>query len=397
MALLAARGGQVCYRQYDSHKILIMPKIKLLHIIDSLDIGGTEKRCLEILSGKELLAGFDAHLIYFRSGALVTELNSLGIAHHHVPIGSFASAAFWQGIAAIVRFMREQRITVLQTYGFYSNVPGIIAAKLAGVPIILAGRRDQGEFLRPSQRRIEQWLWRFADRIVTNAVAIKEGLIQAGVPAAKVVVIKNGIQCGTIPEPLEKGSMQTSVVGMVANFRHQKDHLTFLKAALVIAAKRPEVRFFLVGSGPCEQSVRESSEARELGERIRFCGNLLGNALEKFVQSLTISVLCSHGNEGLPNVVLEAMEAGKPVVATDVGGTRDAVKDGITGFLIPPRCPDVLAEKVLWLLDHPETARKMGSLGRQEVENNFGLDRMRRAFRDLYLEVLDQKGVQARA
>lgn len=369
-----------------------MNKVRILHIIDSLDIGGTETRCLEIIRGLDGET-FDSHLIYFRGGALRSQLDELNLTHREIRLGRFASVRFWKGIGSIARYIRKSRIDLVQTYGFYSNVPGILAAKVAGVRAIIASRRDMGVFLSPAQRLAEKCLWHFTQYIVVNATAIKRSLLQAGVPAKKLVVIHNGIDVSAFRALSPDSSSAKPIVGMVANFRHQKDHATFLDAGALILARRPEVQLMLVGSGPLESDMRRYAAARGIDDRVYFAGQATGAAMRDVIYSLTISVLSSKNNEGLPNVVLESMAARKPVVATDVGGVHEAVSDGETGFLVPPRDPRALAEKVLWLIDHPEGARQMGLRGRQRVEQHFTLTRMEREWSNLYLEALREKGM----
>lgn len=369
-----------------------MGRCRVLHIIDSLDIGGTENRCLEIIAGVDGTK-FDSHLVYFDGkGGLRSQLERLHVTHGEIKIGAFGSIPFWTGLKSLTQYIRDHRIQVIQTYGFYSNIPGIIAGRLSRTPGIVASRRDMGEFLRPMQQQIEQWLWRFADRVVVNATAIKDALIRGGVPAGKLVVIPNGVVCHPLPPSINNGQTLSPKIGMVANFRRQKDHITFLDAAALVLSQRPEARFVLVGGGPREHEVRSYTREQGLESHVDFLGTMTETEVSGVLKNLTVSVLSSHCNEGLPNVVLEAMAASKPVIATDVGGTREAVIDGFTGYLIPPRDPRALAEKILWMIDHPEASREMGLRGRRRVEEHFSLSRMKQAFADLYVDCLRQKG-----
>jgi glycosyltransferase involved in cell wall biosynthesis len=287
--------------------------------------------------------------------------------------------------------MMRRRIHIVQTYGFYSNLPGILAARLALVPAIVASRRDMGDFLTPVQRRLEYAVWRLADRVVVNATAIKESLAESGVSIQKIVVIPNGVVCHEFFGDDRPNVLQPRV-GMVANFRRQKDHFTFLDAAKIVLSHIPDARFMLIGGGPREHEV--SSYAREHGleGHVDFLGTMTETEVSGVLKSLTVSVLSSHRNEGLPNVVLEAMAASKPVIATDVGGTREAIEDGQTGFLIPPRNAEALAEKVICLLQDRDKAIKMGMAGRRRAESLFSLSRMRESFENLYAQLLSEKG-----
>src|SRR2546423_2865830 len=130
--------------------------INVLHIIDTLNNGGTENRCLEVVSGLDR-ARFRGHLIYFNGdGPLKDRLSSLGAEHQEINIQSFTKPDFLRKVARLSTYMQNRSIKVVQTYGFYSNIPGILAARWADVPVIVASRRDMGEFLTPVQRLVEQ-------------------------------------------------------------------------------------------------------------------------------------------------------------------------------------------------------------------------------------------------
>jgi glycosyltransferase involved in cell wall biosynthesis len=113
--------------------------------------------------------------------------------------------------------------------------------------------------------------------------------------------------------------------------------------------------------------------------------------MPEFLRGVDVAVLASRGNEGIPNAVLEAMAAGKPVVATDTGGCREAVVDGVTGFLIPPGDAEALAERVRRLLDDEAVATQLGGAGRQRAESHFSLDAMIQEFASLYDGLAHQK------
>jgi len=366
-----------------------MRRLQVLHIIDTLKTGGTENRCVEIATGLNERY-FESHLLHFDKGTTRPE-KLLSVPIVRVDITSFRSPSFLRTLWQIVQYIKAQDIKIIQTYGYYSNVPGILAGYLARVPAIIASRRDMGEFLSPGQRRLEHLLWRLADRVVVNATAIKQALAHAGVPREKLVVIPNGVVC---TEGFVGGDRMNGMprIGMIANFRKQKDYITFLDAAKIVLSQRPDTHFVTVGSGPRVDEVRSYARAQGLEGRVEFLGTMSETSVLAIHQSLTVSVLSSHGNEGLPNVVLEAMAAGIPVIASDVGGTREAIVDGKTGFLIPPRNPAALAEKILWVLKNSEEARTMGMEGRHRAESLFSLSKMQESFENLYVQLLNEKG-----
>jgi len=198
-------------------------------------------------------------------------------------------------------------------------------------------------------------------------------------------VIRNGLDLRQWPalHPLADRP-NGAVVGMVAHFRPQKDHLTFFHAAREILRVMPSVRFCLVGSGDLEDQVRESAARSGIASQVDFLVGLDGEAVRTAVSKFHVSVLSSKDNEGLPNVVLESMAAGLPVVATMVGGTPEIIEEGMTGFLVPAGNPALLADRILRLLKEPSLARAMGERGRQKMAREFTMDRMRDQFLELY-------------
>jgi len=314
---------------------------------------------------------------------------------------SFPGFRHWgalAGLSRLTRLMRRERVDIVQSYGFYSNLPAVLAARLARVPVALASRRDMGEFLNGPAPRLERVAFRFATRVVVNANAIREQLVstrQTG--PSKIVVIPTGVDLDRFDLRAPRDEQPTArppggTVAMVARFRRQKDHPTFLQAARMVLADEPGTTFLLAGDG----SLRESTEtlARDLGVSgsVRFVGPVEPDAMARFLFGVDVAVLASKGNEGIPNVILEAMAAGKPVVATDTGGCREAVHDGVTGFLVPPGDAGQLAGRVLRLLGDGEMAARMGKAGRGRVESEFSLARMADRFAGLYEGLLRAAG-----
>jgi glycosyltransferase involved in cell wall biosynthesis len=282
--------------------------------------------------------------------------------------------------------MRRWAPDVVQTYGFYSNLPGLLAAYGAGVPVRIAGRRELGDLSSAAQRRLDRWVWRLAQHVVVNADAVRRQLVAVdGVAPEKVVVIRNGVNIRKWPPPDHgRADGGNALVGMVAHFREQKDHTTFLRAAKEVLRVAPGVRFWLVGSGALEQATREYACQLGLASSVEFLGLLEGEALGAAVGRFGVSVLTSKNNEGLPNAVLESMAVGIPVVATAVGGVPEIVEDGVTGYLVPPEAPAALADRVICLLKDPSGAGRMGAAGRRKIEREFGIERMVDEFHGLY-------------
>jgi glycosyltransferase involved in cell wall biosynthesis len=219
-------------------------------------------------------------------------------------------------------------------------------------------------------------------RLLAHATVVNARSLRAELAAAetygRVEVIPNCVidRGGVTPSP-------DPVVGMVANFRHPKDHATFLKAALLVSETVPAAEFHLVGAGPGEPEARALVETLGLHARVRFLGGLPPEAGWAAMARFSVSVL-STLSEGMPNVVLEAMAAARPVVATAVGGVPEIIEEGETGYLVPPRDANALAAVVAGLLKDPEHAARIGAAARTYVLATHGADRMVDAFLALW-------------
>jgi L-malate glycosyltransferase len=169
----------------------------------------------------------------------------------------------------------------------------------------------------------------------------------------------------------------------------------FLEAAAMVARRVPEARFLVVGDatkqvdGDYRKELERRADRLGVGARIRFTG--LRSDVPDILAEVAVSVLPSL-SEGLSNVLLESMAAGVPVVATTVGGNPEAVEDGVTGLLVPPRDPGALAQAICRFLDSPELASRFGQAGRERVLDRFSLERMVQETESLYLDLLSRAG-----
>jgi glycosyltransferase involved in cell wall biosynthesis len=370
-----------------------MKQIRILQVIDSLNVGGTERQCVEI--AQRINSGsFTMHLVTLdKDGPLYPVLIKTGI-----PLTEFKmSRGFYhpKSILQILRlasFIRREKFHIVQTYGFYSTVPGVIAAKLARVPIVIASKRDMGEFLPRIKIKTEKILWRFCDKIVVNANRIKDYLIsEEKIPEGKITVIYNGVDLRKYVHESEIGyTSKTNIVGMIANFRQQKDHRTFLDGAERVLKERLDVRFSLVGSGPFEDEMKRYARHIGVQDGVVFHGRRTGKELYDILRSFTISVLSST-NEGMPNAILESMAFGIPVIANPSGGIPELIEDGVTGFIFPSKRPDILAEKIIYLLNNKKIAEEIGKCGQSKVEQKFNYSLMCSQYKKLYETLKNHK------
>lgn len=382
-----------------------MSSIRLMNVVPTLLCGGTENHFMAL--SRSLDAGrFDLRFACLRRwGPFVTELTDRKIPLIEYRVATFRSMnALWQQ-ARFARYLKRHAIQIVHTYSFYGNVFAVPPGRLAA-PVVIASVRDRGPYLTAMQRRVQRHVCRLADCVLVNAEAVRTWLVGDGYDPAKIVVIRNGVDLTRFAAVADRPELRRSLavpessrlVAVVSRLTRLKGIEDFLEAAAIVAAKRGDVRFLIAGEpSPIRNRVyleELKSHAARLGisDRVIFTG--LRSDVPALLSAVDVSVMPSL-NEALSNVLLESMAAGSAVVATDVGGTAEALLDGTSGLLIPPGNPQEMAGAIGRLLDYPAVARELGSRARRTIGERFSLDRMVAATEALYDHLLTRKQPKA--
>jgi L-malate glycosyltransferase len=375
--------------------------IRVLKVVPTLLCGGTESQFMTLsrsLNGRR----FQVELACLRRvGPFVAEAAERGMPLYEYPIGTFRSA---RAIAQQVRFASDimrRRIEIVHAYSFYGNVFAIPPARLAAAPVVIASIRDRGPYLTPMQTRVQRYVCRLATRILVNADAVKDWLLDQGYDPARIVVIRNGVDLGRFNGPVDPDAIRRELgldpgvplVTVVSRLNYLKGLEHFLEAATILASRFSRLHFLIVGETTLGDAryltvLTELAARLGIGSRVLFMG--LRSDVPAVLASTTVSVMPSL-SEALSNVVLESMAAGAPTVATRVGGTPEAMTDGVTGLLVPPGDSRAMAAAIARLLSEPELAAALGRAARQTVEDRFSADRMVEATEQLYMELLAEK------
>jgi glycosyltransferase involved in cell wall biosynthesis len=196
-------------------------------------------------------------------------------------------------------------------------------------------------------------------------------------PAAKIHIIRSGVDVKDFENHVELdlsaklgAEPGRPIVAMVARLHPVKDHVTFLSAARIVLDSLPRTQFVIIGDGPERAALEKLCGALDLALNVHFVGTCTD--IDQMLPAVDVHVLSSH-SESLPLAVLEGMACGKPVICTDVGGTSQTIEHGISGFLVPPRDPVLLANHLMTLLTNPVLAEQMGAAGKRRVETDFSL------------------------
>ncbi|MGH9768547.1 MAG: glycosyltransferase [Blastocatellia bacterium] len=356
-------------------------KPRVLQLIDNLYAAGSERQAALLAQSLNESSRFQVIFACLRpEGNLGDELKQIGFTEIPAfPISSFYGRSMVNQLARFVRFLRERRIDLVHTHDFYSNIFGMTGAWLAGTPVRIASRRETTGCRTQAQKFAERRAYRLTHAIVANAEAVRDQLIKEGVSGDKILTIYNGLTLERVTPRHGRGETfkilklppdgHCRFVTIVANMSHMvKDHPTFLRAAQRVRQAIPEARFVLAGSGQLEEKLRALAKELGLETDVFFTGRC-----ENVAELLSISEICvlSSVAEGFSNSILEYMGAGRPVVATNVGGAREAVIEGETGYLVRPGDDETMAARITELLRNPERALSMGRYGQQVVEQKF--------------------------
>jgi glycosyltransferase involved in cell wall biosynthesis len=324
-------------------------------------------------------------------GALSEGLKSGGIEVHELPLSRQISAVEdLRAVRALRTIIREGGYSLVHAHSAKAGVVGRVAARLAGVPavytphawsfLVARGRFDRGVYIA-----IERFLAYFTRRVIcVSGVELQLGRQEVGIHIGKLRIVPNGV---TPPRPVQRSKGSGAVVvGSVCRLARQKG-LTYLIAAAkaVLEERGDNARFSVAGDGPDLDLLKAEIDRRDLRDAFELVGGVAEPWDHLF--SLDVFVLPSLW-EGMPFVLLEAMGAGLPVVATDVGGVRDVIPDDAFGYVVPPADADALKVAILRYVDQPELRRSVGSAARERILREFSRERMVEGNLGVYAEAL---------
>lgn len=355
-------------------------RVRVAYCIDNMGIGGTELnavRVAERLNGSR----FEVSVICLQAGGpLAARYAAAGVRVVPLPIPSLYSvAAVRQGLR-LARLLTERHVQIVHSHDMYNNVFATICARAARTPVIVASRRWWRSAAARRYRVANTLAFRFAHCVVANSPAVASSLqTEDGVRPERIAVVPNFVDdTAFIPLSADQRAARLSelcvpadalVLGVVANLLPVKDHRTLLRAVALLAPRWPELHAVLVGDGESRPALESLTRRLGLEGRVHFAGQQPNEP--NLHHLFDVSVLCSL-SEGFPNSIVEAMAAGRPVVATDVGGVGDAVTDGETGLLVPPSNPERLAAAIEELLVDPGRRRALGVAGRERAHARYG-------------------------
>jgi glycosyltransferase involved in cell wall biosynthesis len=345
------------------------PRRRVAFLVDGFNLGGTELNAVRTAEGIDR-ARYDLVVLgmsrrgplgdrYVRAGYPIIDFSFRGLRHPDV-VPMTARLAFW---------LRTHRIDVLHCHDKYSNMFGALCGRLAGVPNVITSRR----FHVYGERRLEignKMAYRICDRVLANSDGVKRILESEGIVGSKITVVPNFLDDAAFapaaPDARERFLNELGVpgdalvVGCVARLDPVKDHETLMRAFAGLVAQVPHAVLVLVGDGPRRAALEAFAAEIGIAHAVRFAGHRDNGT--NLHQAFDISTLASV-SEGFPNAVLEALAAGVPVVATDVGAVRDVIESGVTGYVVPARDVGAFAAALIALAADADLRRRLGASG----------------------------------
>ena len=366
-------------------------RIGVLLVIGQLSRGGAERQVVELSKGLDKSKYRCIVCSLSRVVPLAEELRREGIEVIVLPKRLPLDVT---RIPRLANLIRREKIDIVHCYLISGNTWGRLATLFVPVSAVVASVRNA----LPKRPWVHLWAHRvlayFTDAFVVNASMTKQIVMERyHVPADRISVIHNGIDLARFDVTVNVTQKRQDlgldpdrlVVGVVGRFHAQKDHRTFLQAARLVLEDRLDVQFLCVGEGGLLNATKKLAVDLGIRSRVFFPGER--RDIPEVMYVMDLLVLSSRW-EGLPNVVMEAMAASRPVVATEVGGCPELVEGGKTGLLVPPRDPDALASAILEILRNSELSERMGRKGRQRIEERFDRQLMIERTQDLYERLL---------
>lgn len=358
-------------------------KKNVLQLIGSFHQGGSERQAVQLT--RLLHADGSVNLSVAtlnREGVLLGEIESLGLGE--IPefrLNSFYELHFVKQVRRFAGYLRANAFDIVQAHDFYTNIFGMAAARLAGVPLRIAAKRETGGMRTPMQDKVERVAFAGADRIVVNSLAVRDHLIGKGIKDSKIALVRNGLDLARLDVKTRDASSVRRALGLpetgrlvtlVANLRHRvKNQPMFIRAAARVVQEFPDAHFVIAGEGDLRDQLDTLSRDLGVSGHVHMIGRCA--RVPELLATSYAGVLTSF-NEGFSNSILEYMAAALPVVATNVGGAAEAIAEGETGFLVPSDDDAALARKLGELLADESKAATVGRAGRERVQRDFSCE-----------------------
>ena len=353
--------------------------MKILFFIETVGSGGKERRLVELLKCLKEYKDIYFEVVLTHEDIHYKLIHELDVKIHVINRRFKKDPTLFWKFFGICRIMNPD---IIHVWGNMVAIYAIPAKVFLQIPMINSQIADAPAIVKRSLLNVSLPFF-FSDLLIANSNA---GRRAYNISALRCKVIYNGFDFSRINNLKDKSKIRESlglkdqnVVGMVANITKNKDYITFLKAANIVLNERDDVVFLCIGNGDYSHLLNLIEKKHR--HKVLFLGKQ--EMVESLINIFTIGVLSTF-TEGISNSVMEYMALGKPAIVTLGGGSEELVENGVSGFLIPPKSPDILADKLFFLLDNLEVMHDFGVCGKRIIGTKFSLDEMTLQFVAVY-------------
>jgi len=363
-------------------------RLRVLYVVGNFVAGGAERHLLELWRRIDREAFAIEIACFRREGQFLADVEALGWPVRELGVGRrIYGPSGLRALGRLVHHVLRFRPDVIHGYLFGPNLLAAIAGRLCGVPVVAVAKRNVDAYETARQVRVQALAHRLATHVTAVSEAVADTAVALGVPRARVTVIPNGVDTARFEgvTSVDREALGVNggrpVVGSIGCLAPRKDYGNLLEALAQLARRGLEPYVVLVGDGPERARLESQAATLGLGGRVRFLGER--SDVERLLPAMDVFVLPSR-EEGIPNALLEAMAAGRPAVATAVGGTPEVMRGGETGWLVPPGSPEALAAALAEALEQPQEAARRARAARETVMRDMSIGTMVRAHETFY-------------
>ena len=369
-------------------------KIKLIHVMQNLEVGGMENGVVNLCNRINrarfvpeicCLRGFGHMDEYLKPDVKVTNMN-------------FPEGRNLGLLLKMIKYFKKERPGIVHTHNFYSEVYGILSAKLAGVPVIIHGTHGMRQIDKKNKIYATKFLSLFTDEFLTVSETLKKELIrETGISQRKVKSILNGVDIDKFQKQIDINKKKETlgiktnmkVVGTIGRLVPVKNYKFLITAFSLLKKTFSDVTLLFIGDGPLRKSLQSTVNSQNLEKNVIFAGER--NDVAAMLRIMDVFVLPSL-SEGMSNTILEAMASGLPVVASNIGNNSKLIKDGETGVLVSINEPNQLSNAISGILSNPIKSITMGEAGYAYAKNCFSIEQMVNNYEKVYEYWVKRKG-----
>jgi glycosyltransferase involved in cell wall biosynthesis len=364
-------------------------KVKVGFVIWSLGLGGAERVIMQLATGVNRQKFEPVILCLNDAGPFAAEMEENGISVHAF---NKRGAVDFKMLFKMIKFIRTEKIQILHTHLWGANVWGRLAARFAGIPVVIT-EHNVDVWKKGIHRIIDKVLSPFASKVITVSDEVKKFYTDWGLPESKLVTVYNGVDVDTFSQEIDVTELKKTwsigpdeiIIGWLGRMVPAKDLETLLLAFKETRESHTNARLLLVGDGPDKDDIVALGEKLEISDAIIYAG--FQKKVLEFYHLMDLVVLSST-REGHPIVALEAMACARPMVATRVGGVPELVQDGVTGHIVPAQQPAAFAAALNKMLENSELRKQQGLAAQQLIRDKYSVHVMIKQHEDIYLAAI---------